>query len=408
MKHSFLWTMAVIVISTLFIGASCADGPKPLVPEGTVGQTCDRTDAALTAVTFNTGLGPGMIEYSSPRAPQVAAALGRTQYDVLCLQEAWVKRDQDAIVAALGLPPQNVFVTETAGLGETGTDTCSGSQVDFLLSCTDTQCKGVPSESLTLCAMDKCAFELAAVYMNGKNCVNCLAAMAGKSSLAIADVCTHGGASRIQGGRNGVILASRWPLIDREVINLPASGANRVALLARIAVPGATEPVELACTHLSSDAQIPPAHSGYATWIEEQRAQLKMIDDRLRLRAGTRPTLLIGDVNTGPKVGTLDAEAPAVWGDVMKYGYVSPAASIPSPWCTICGENTLRGKPGGAGNLIDHVLVRDPVGGTDLVPACADRMFDAPVNVIGYSGGTVLTDLSDHYGTRVKFRLKVP
>lgn len=391
------------------LALSCSTCVKTITvrppPYGHMPTTCENAPCDIDVVTYNTGLGPGIVGYSSPRAPHVIEAVAATPFDVMCLQEVWTDGDRDALIASLGLPPENVAFVRTTGLGETGEDRCSASDIDSLEACTAKKCAGVPEEEVTGCALSNCRSALTGIFLGNRECLNCLAAMSGHSSATIRRVCTSRGASRIYGGRNGVILASRWPLRDKEAILLPASNANRVALFATVDVPG-HGPVELACTHLSSDQEIPPYHSGYDEWDEEKEAQLAVIDARLTARAHGRPQLFVGDMNFGGARGeAVTDESGWVWYDAHERGFLDPAAYTVPGLCSICPSNSFVG-PRGKGKLIDHALLRDPPGGLELTPTCVERLYDRPVTVTGYHGEPVTTSLSDHFGIRVKFRFR--
>jgi len=374
-------------------------------PYGLMPATCEAAPSDIDAVTFNAGLGPGIVGHSSPRAPHVIDAVAATNFDVMCLQEVWTDGDRDAIIARLGLPPENVAFVRTTGIGETGEDRCSGSDIDSLEACTAKKCADVPEEEVTGCALSNCRSALTGIFLGNRECLNCLAAMSGHSSATIRRVCTTRGASRIYGGRNGVILASRWPLHDKEAMVLPASNANRVALFARVDVPGKGS-VELACTHLSSDQEVSPYHSGYDSWDEEKDAQLIMISRRLNERAAGRPQLFVGDHNFGGSSDpSIEDEAGWVWYHAHELGFNDPAAYAVPRLCSICSGNAYVGRRPRS-KLIDHALLRDPPGGDELTPVCAERMFDRPVTVTGYRGEALTTNLSDHYGIRVKFRFR--
>lgn len=367
--------------------------------------TCESTPADVDVVTFNAGLGPGIVQYSSGRAPHVVDAVASTPFDVMCLQEIWTDADRDAIVARLGLPRENVAFARTAGIGETGEDRCTEGELDRLEACTAQKCGAYQGEDVTICALSQCHSALTSLFMHDRECVNCLAAMAGRSTDDVRRTCTTSGASRIYGGRNGVILVSRWPLHDPEAILLPASNANRVALFARVDVPGKGS-VELACTHISSTQEIPPYHSGYDEWDEEKEAQLIMISDRLRARAQGRPQIFVGDMNFGGARGdTVEDESGWVWYDAHERGFSDPVGYVDPPICSMCAGNSFVGHPRRS-QVIDHALLRDPPGGADLYPTCAEHLFDRPVEIRGHDGHPVTTNLSDHYGIRVKFRFR--
>lgn len=374
-------------------------------PYAAPASTCADAPSDLEVVTFNTGLGPGIVRYSSARAPRVIDAVASTPFDVMCLQEVWTDGDRDAIVQRLGLPPENVAYARTAGLGETESDRCeSPHMLDRLVACTQEKCAGVSDEDMTMCALSQCRSALTRIFFQDRNCLNCLAAMAGHGTADIQRQCAGPGLSRIYGGRNGIILASRWPLKDREAVMLPASNANRVALFARVEIPGRGD-VEVACSHLSATQDILPYHSGYSDWDEEKAAQLVVISRRLQERAAGRPQLFIGDQNFGGTDGTVEEESGAVWYMAHELGFSDPVAYARPSLCSICPANTFVGD-GRRGSLIDHVLLRDPPGGLTVTPTCAQRVFDRPVDIIGYDGASVSTSLSDHFGIRAKFILR--
>jgi endonuclease/exonuclease/phosphatase family metal-dependent hydrolase len=386
-----------LLLSSVFAFVlGCGDNGSP---------SCEQGSARLAVVTFNTGLGPGMVALSSPRAPHVAAAVAATDLDVLCLQEVWTAPDRDRIIAALGLPAANVLTADTFGQNDVPEDRCAEGDLDGVAACMRAECADAPDEDASLCALDKCQQPLVALYFAKPHCLHCVAASAGKSAEAAEAACLAHPVTRIQGGGNGVILASRWPLLAAEVMPLPAGGANRVALFARVAVPGAGE-VEIACTHLSANQDVPPPHSGFNDWGAERDAQFRMISDRLAARAGGLPQLFVGDMNfghaNGSYVGDNDVES---WDQAARLGFSSPAADTQPPLCSSCGDNTLHGL-GDHGSLIDHALLRDPNSCPALVPTGASVRYDGKETVTGHDGRPVMTELSDHYGIEVDFAVR--
>lgn len=364
---------------------------------------CENAPSDVDVVTYNAGLGPGIVKHAAARAPHVIDAVAATPFDVLCLQEIWTDGDCDAIVGRLGLPAQNVAYARTAGLGETGADKCSPGRLDKLSACARDKCKGVDDEDLSACALANCRSALTWIFIEDRNCVNCLAAMAGHGIDDIRSRCVGTGMSRIYGGRNGVVLASRWPLKDAEARLLNASNANRVALFARVEVPGKGE-IEIACTHLSATEDVAPFHSGHADWDEERAEQLDAISSRLAERAGGRPQLLVGDMNFGGADDAVEEESGWVWYRAHELGFTDPVAHVRPRLCSRCPWNTFVSDTP-KGKLIDHALLRDPDGGLTVTPTCARREFESPVTVTGYDGKPVVTSLSDHYGIRAKFLL---
>jgi len=379
--------------------------PRPPQPPGPTPASCDDVRADLTAVTWNIGLGPGMVPLSTPRAAGAAAALASTDFDVLCLQEVWTAPDQRAVLDALGLPPRNVLVFDTTDLQEDGIARCDAGRMASLVECAERECDDVPDEEQSLCALRACEPQLLRIYLTDRQCLDCLTSGVGSTVRSIAERCEAGGMSRIYGGRNGVILASRWRLYDKDVMLLPASSANRVALFARVEVPG-RGPVEIACSHISSPQRISPDRSGFDDWQDEQIAQVRLIAERMRERATDgAPQVFLGDMNAGPDLGPgIEAASSRVWDEIVRLGFGRPAADPVPPFCSVCPEDTLRG--GWPGKLIDHALTFDPPGGETLVPRCVDRLFTEPRTLVGHRGEPVVSSLSDHYGVRFKFDLR--
>lgn len=375
-------------------------------PEPSPPHACEPGAPEFTAVTYNVGLAPGMVHYASPRSPHVAAAVAGLDFDALCLQEVWLDRDQRAIIEALRVPAGHVLTMDTEGFGESPDDACEDEHLAPVLACVRERCGDAPTEETTLCALDHCRDELTSLYLWHGKCLNCLAASVGLSADEIAAACTGGNrASRVYGGRNGVMLMSRFPLERRETLLLPSSGGNRVALFARINVPD-IGPVELACTHISSPQRIPPMHSGYGTWQEEQSAQLRQISDRLAARAVGMPALFFGDMNFGQENGdAVSASSREVWVEANRLGFQSPAAFAEPPLCSACGDNALRGYPS-TGYLLDHVMIRNPQSSPALVACGSRRLLDGPASVRGYDGELITTHLSDHFAISVTFGLR--
>jgi hypothetical protein len=374
----------------------------------------------LETVTVNWGLAPGVVRHASPRIPAVAdeirtLRLGRM--GIACFQEVWTDEARDAVVEALALPPENVYVFDTRGENErTGIDVCAPGELDDVEACVRSHCTGLPDEEQTICALDHCKTDLGLMYYAGaKECFNCVAASVGLPVDGIVARCvqpdvhsTVQGASRAFGGRNGVVLASRWPLKRREAIRLRSSYSNRVALLATIEVPG-FGPIEVACTHVSTWNELPPNHPEFSDWDDEMKAQIEDVSERLAERAGgVRPQLFLGDMNAGPRIAPDVSEAMGkVWSRIVSLGFFSPAAHVTEPFCSTCEGNSLRAADARS-YLIDHVLLRDPKGGPELVPVCAHPFLDQSRVYEGYGGQLVDGHLSDHYGINVDFRLQGP
>jgi endonuclease/exonuclease/phosphatase family metal-dependent hydrolase len=354
----------------------------------------------LTVSTWNGGLAPGLVRYARQRTPLTAAEAAATKADVVCLQEFWTDDSRDALLRSLNLPPDRVYAVDTAGMGESGQDRCEPGQADGMLGCAREKCAGLPEEELADCVAANCKMKALWLYLTGRRCLNCLVATVGKGVDEILKTCYGRGASRLYGGRNGVVMFSRYPLANRETVILPSSGANRVALLATARVRG--REIELACTHLSTRQALSPTHPRFNDWADEMRAQFRQISDRLAARAGgSRSQLLVGDLNFGQRHDPVNNDVMwDVWKAAADLGWVSPAEYAKPPICSWCKGNTLSGA--GSNTLIDHVMVRNPPRG-GLEPVAAYSVHREQAEYTGWKGERVRTHLSDHFGIVVEF-----
>ncbi len=372
------------------------------LPVTFIGETCEETRAPLSAITWNVALAPGMNPMYSERRAPIAFALQKLEYDVLCAQEAWLDRDKRVLLAASDLPYENVFIHDTAGLGEDEEDTCKNTPLDALLECVSDRCADRVKEDTALCAIAECRGPLNKIFLRDRRCINCLASQVGNGVEEIGNACVHSSASRVYGGRNGVMLFSRLPLHNREVIMLPSSNANRPVLFARVHPPGLPQSVEIACGHIASPQPISPFHSGALTWEEEQGMQVRIVHEKLVARADGRPMIFMGDMNFGGVNGKTVVEySRSALDDLLALGWRDGAAEF-TPFCSVCKGNTVRLASNGPGLLLDHIFSR----GDALRPLCADRLLDHKVSVKDRDDQMRSTHLSDHYAVRVKFGFK--
>ncbi len=90
----------------------------------------------------------------------------------------------------------------------------------------------------------------------------------------------------------GNAVASRWPVLDREVLRLPGTeaGERRAALSVTLDAPGG--PLALTCTHLSWRPQ--------QGWLRERQIAAVCALARRRAPAAGFPPVLVGDLNAEP------------------------------------------------------------------------------------------------------------
>lgn len=381
---------------------------------------------------INWGIAPGVVDLATPRIPAMAKEVSKMRgVDALCFTELWPLEAKQAAIKALG-PGMHTYYEETRGENQRdGDNVCTSSQIKYPAACARKKCGNLPTEEQTICAHKECHNELVSLYIRGgAKCVICMVSLVGHAVDEIVKSCEQpdpqtpiAGVSRAFDGQNGVLLASRWPLENREVLRLQASFSNRVALLATIKAEG-HEPIEVVCAHISTWNELPPDNPNFSDWDEEMNSQIDVVSTRLKERvaanagqAGDGPSLFLGDMNAGPDLSGLITEfTPKVWSHILDLGFYSPAANSDPPFCTICDTNTLRDVKI-AGNrleisyarknyLIDHVLVRDPPGGTELKLFLMFPILTQPRIFKGYDGQLVERHLSDHYGVVVAFRLQ--
>lgn len=392
----------VLLLFMSFFSCSCepelarrAQSPIPVCVD-------DGARADLTVLTYNAGLGPGIdLPYYAQRVAPAVQAVADYPADVICLNEIWTDEAKAEVVAKLGLPRGQVYMVDTRGRHETGTDRCEPGQMDRVLGCARSNCSGLPDEEVTRCIVDKCQASAGFTWFWHRPCFRCLIASPGKTIDQLERDCYGGSVSRMYEGRNGIVLASRLPMSRLEWIDLPSTAANRVALFATVDVRGSK--IEVACTHLSGRPKfVFPDDPKYPYWPDEMIAQLDPIAEHLERRANGRPQLLLGDLNTGPSfAGERKTVESSVWDEIVRLGFDCPAAATVPPICSRCSTNLLTQTD--AHILIDHVLTRDA---DELEPVCAVNVFDQPIPVKDLQGQEIMSSRSDHDGIVQKFKFR--
>ncbi|MEY4722729.1 MAG: hypothetical protein RLZZ324_242 [Candidatus Parcubacteria bacterium] len=398
-----------LVLALIFASACAHELPPPVYAPPPQATVCRSERAPLQAATFNAGLIPSGQKYVAERTPFVANALARVDADVMCVQELWTDESRDAVIAASGLPYDQVFFADTVGKGpRTSEPVCTASMLSGLRRCADSHCTGKGLDT-GKCVTSSCEGDLISLYLFHRKCLHALVVNApGKTAVAdMANASMRKNALvRAFDGRNGVLLLSKYPITDRQVIMLPSTGANRVALVGRVQVPGMSAPVEVACTHLSSPlSKLDPWQSGAHEWPEEQAMQYRKITDVLAKRAGGRPAIFLGDMNFGARHGeTVEGVYEENMQLLREKGFTLPAASQEPPMYSQSNRNTFRKNDGPfLTRMLDQIQVRDPKGGDALHPECARRILEEPVTVVVSGEGGVETNLSDHYGVLQSF-----
>lgn len=358
--------------------------PTPILLGLLVACSGDKDDSEsvdMTLATYNVGLAAGFVPYTPERAPEVYSALGALEVDAVCLQEVWTAEDRDAILAATETNlPHSYYEVTTEGEG-TDEPACTTEESDPLLACALANCEG--SDDLTNCVFEFCGAEFEAL---SDTCAGCAAANVGLNDVtAIVEVCTSGSGTFSWGGHNGLLLLSAREMSATESLKMESWLVQRNVIYAEI------DGVSVGCTHLAADlSSLDYGGATYASYAEENAAQVTESLAWLDEKAGGNGRVLLGDLNTGPTLPPdITGELEDNWGLIASAGWLDANVAADAPFCTWCAENTLTGDV--SSKAIDHILV---AGGstTDAV-----RIFDGTVSITA-DEGTVDVPLSDHYG----------
>lgn len=405
MTNSYrLLAMTLVALCATAFAAGCGDETG-----GNNGANNGEPGPQASFATYNAGLARGFVDYAGARTQPVADAVAGLDSDVVCLQEVWLYEDEqgewseaqiDAIVdtSAETYPHSYVEVTEDAG-GDVAD--CNDDDTGPMETCVNDKCGDVSNENLAGCALSECGDEFNAL---SSGCQQCIGANIGGSIDDILNACTGevGGSAFSYNGHNGLLLLSKHELSNTEFISLESELVQRAVLHATVDIPefGATD---VYCTHLQADLEgaIPyPEDSMYASYEEEQAAQIDAVNDYIEQTAQTDNIVLMGDMNNGPAVGSLDAAFPDNYAKFGEAGFANFYLDQEDPLCTYCGSNALVGGDGE--RAIDHVFTSFA---SDVSVAGSVRILDQTQTVATEDGDQEL-HLSDHYGVETTLELR--
>lgn len=349
------------------------------------------TPPPYSFITFNAGLAYNYVTYAKERKAAVIEAVANLDADFVCLQEVWEAADvEDLKGGALEAFPYHAYADTTAEPGETD-PACTTDETDPLLACYYEFCDG--TDDLTGCIMDNCVAEFTAVT---KPCSNCLVANIAKPIEGIVAACLAGSAAYTYDGLNGVLLLSRHPFESTDFKVLDSYIVRRVVLHGRVEVDSG--PLNVFCTHLSTEISEIEYDGKSDDWDDEQGDQIAAIVKYAEKQAGEEPSVIIGDMNCGPEV-----EPNIVGKNIENFqlyldaGYTLPYLAQEQVDCSWCIDNPLTGS--GVDRLIDHILVKN-MGAYEAQFVVA-RILDELVTVPhSETGEDVETPLSDHYGVQ--------
>lgn len=386
-----------LIIGVLVLAlAACGGDDDTTAPASTTAAEPSSTTTApsttlapateLEVVTFNAGLARGFVDLAEERVTLVADALASLDADIVALQEVWDPADVDAVIAATEADfPEHRFLEPAPE--SAGEPACTAAELDPLETCARSACGGLPADQLAGCVLSSCGAEFGAC---SGVCQTCLGANIGGTLDEVVGTCKATAERYAYGGSFGIGLLSRHPISSTEEVVLESS-LNRRAILYAVVDVDALGPVHVFATHLSAVFDDIP-YPGEGTWEAEQRAQIERLLALVEERVPPgEPVVVLGDLNTGPALPGLAAEAPENFALLTASGLEAPYLESARPECTFCADNPLVG---GADDdesvVIDHVLV------AGLAGSATDRALDDPVTI-----GTTESRLSDHYGVAV-------
>lgn len=345
----------------------------------------------LSFVTFNAGL-LAQSQNVEQRMQRIAQDLPSLDADVICLQEVWQPEHVQTITSAVKADYPHAHWSVTAA---SGSSNCTQTESDLLIGCISAKCPGIEASGMALCAVANCANEYAAV---SAGCQQCVLANQTQPPTTIAATCTAtGSGSTAYSNQNGLVLLSKHEFIAKDFQALESSFGDRGVLYAQIEsslLPG----LHLFCTHLAATLSGVTYPGPHGTWAGERTVQIHALTAyaKSKQQSGTT-TVALGDMNTGPTLGSVVGEDPECFTQLDAAGLKAPYLSSSTARCTFCSDNTIIDSTSGVDVLIDHVLFSNLPKNTTTQ---AKRVFDDPIR-LDVAGSAVDTFRSDHYGLMV-------
>jgi len=432
-------------------GTLCDSGVGP--GSGTCQSGTCTGPTAVRVETFNVALAGAFIPFEAERRDPLINAIPTTDADIICLQEVWEQADKDAIVAAAAseFPHSAVFAHDLdtpvddptdqngqipampsgvpcpdANVGDFGANLAD--QLDQTAQCLADFCSTTGDETGRTtsadCAADACTLSVAGLLFGNElqqRCYACAVTQLPTEIIAtLADRCkTIENQDLAFRGQNGVMILSRFPLSNEETFVVPGTWNRRVVVNATATLPTGAE-LDVYCNHLTPIFNVTGINTfpytgqygGGATtepeqWEAEQRLQAEKLITYVQQTSGTRPAVVLGDINAGREVTdaggqiVLYAEGEPTL-DVLESVLTLGAVANYEPLCTFCDTNPLNGVEDTLPVWIDHIHLYGLDASTVV---STERNFDefvVPVQIDDGMGGTTgaLVPLSDHYGMR--------
>lgn len=359
------------------------------------------TDATFT--TYNLGLAHGFVPLAKERLPHLANTLATFPTDVLCLQEVWTEQDRQFITEALQSSFPYQFLTPIENIKSNKRPACLPWNLfgkGKFVSCMNSNCKKLKGDEFTQCILQTCGTALDNLKYKKRQCATALMAQVGKSPVnALLTVLNPFVRANLfaYNGSNGLMLLSKHPLAKTHFFDMTDISTlnRRGALKANIEINN--HPYQVLCTHLTSRHPDVPYTGNLKSWGEENKTQFLRL---LEKTSDKIPMLLMGDFNCGlgSSQFALDVELENSCRLPLSHGFKDPLAEN-KPQCTYCSEtlNTLN-KGIGKNELIDHIYIKGALA------LSSEVVFKEKITVQTETGDKQFSNLSDHFGVRVKVK----
>lgn len=357
----------------------------------------------VTFATYNLALAHGFVPLAKERLPHLANTLATFPTDVLCLQEVWIEQDRQFITEALQSSFPYQFVTPIENIKSDKRPACLPWGLfgkGKFVSCMNSNCKKLKGDEFTQCILQTCGTALDNLKYKKRQCATALMAQVGKSPLnALLTVLNPFIRANLFAykGSNGLMLLSKHPLKKKSFLDMTDISTlnRRGALEANVKVNDSH--YQVLCTHLTSRHPDVPYTGNLKSWGEENKTQFLRLLEKTSKKT---PVILMGDFNCGlgSSKDALDPELENSCRLPLSHGFKDPLAEN-NPQCTYCSSaiNTLN-KDINKNELIDHIYIK---GASAL---SSEVVFKEQITIQTEQGDEQLSNLSDHFGVRVKVK----
>jgi endonuclease/exonuclease/phosphatase family metal-dependent hydrolase len=382
------------------------------------------------------------IPNAAQRRQPLLDGIAASDADIICLQEVWEETDKEAVKAATAAshPHALWFAHDLDSLIDDPTDQngdipsphteppCAAAELSSLLdevmACMMDNCSTIPGsdqgQAISIdCAQEHClapAVPLLTGDAAHQRCYTCAAVNLPAETFAdIHTQCT----TEVNGGlafrgQSSLVLLSKFPLSAEEELVVPGTFNRRMIATATATLPNGAS-LDLFCNHLTPifddfaypyTGQYGDGKVGKDGWAAEQYLQGQKLIAYVEKHSGTRPALVLGDMNAGrayDSTRVIYAEGAATL-DLLETVFLPALTPDYTPLCTYCDTNANNDTS--LPSWIDHILMYNLQASA---VRSTERVYDEDiVPVDDGEGGTVKVPLSDHYGLRAVIAVPDP